>query len=224
MPDLEKAKKLLQFAKDKDLALFEELSRIPDVLDKISSALEKENLTLNGIELIKGKDGDKGEKGDTGDIGPAGPQGERGPKGDKGLPGKDGKDGKSPVEGIDYQVPDEARIIESVISLVPKAKDGSPDTAEQVRDKLESLKDEERLDASAIKNLPQWIKEKGRDMLVGGIRFLENLADVSVTNKRKDLLIQYDTTDKRWEDGIALSVGTSAPTDPKTNDLFVDTS
>lgn len=103
-------------------------------------------------------------------------------------------------------------------------KDGSPDTAEQVRDKLETLKGEDRLDASSIKNLPQFIREKGREMIVGGIRFLENLADVSipVANKREDLLIQYDTTNKRWQDGVALTVSTTAPSNPQTNDIWVD--
>lgn len=36
-----------------------------------------------------------------------------------------------------------------------KGDDGSPDTPEQVRDKLFSLKDDKRLDAKAIKNLPE---------------------------------------------------------------------
>lgn len=121
---------------------------------------------------------------------------------------KDGRDGKDGI-GIEG----------------PAGKDGSPDTPEQVRDKLETLKDEDRLDASAIKNLPQFIKEKTKQLAVGGIRFLENLADVSVpiAKKREDLLIQYDTTNKRWQDGVALTVGTTAPTSPEVNDVWIDT-
>lgn len=120
--------------------------------------------------------------------------------------GKDGKDGLG-IEG-------------------PAGKDGSPDTPEEVRDKLETLKDEDRLDASAIKNLPQFIKEKGKELLVGGIRFLENLADVSVpiAKKREDLLIQYDTTNKRWQDGVALTVSTTQPTSPQVSDIWIDIS
>lgn len=121
---------------------------------------------------------------------------------------KDGRDGKDGI-GIEG----------------PAGKDGSPDTPEQVRDKLETLKDEDRLDASAIKNLPQFIKEKTKQLAVGGIRFLENLADVSVpiAKKREDLLIQYDTTNKRWQDGVALTVGTTAPTSPQIGDVWIDT-
>jgi len=47
---------------------------------------------------------------------------------------RDGVDGKDGIDGKD-------------------GKDGSPDTAEQVRDKLETLKEDERLDVSAIKGL-----------------------------------------------------------------------
>ena len=115
---------------------------------------------------------------------------------------KDGRDGSNGSNGID----------------------GSPDKPTEVRDKLETLKGEERLDASAIKNLPQLIKEKGKQLLVGGIRFFENLADVSivVTKKRQDLIAQYSTTNNRWENGIALTVSATEPTNPQTGDLWVE--
>ena len=108
-------------------------------------------------------------------------------------------------------------------------RDGSPDKPDKIRDKLETLKDEERLDASAIKGLEKFfgtIKKNGKEMLVGGIRFFENLADVSIvpTKKRQDLLAQYDTTNNRWEDGIALTVSATEPTNPQINDLWVDVS
>lgn len=133
----------------------------------------------------------------------------------KATPGKDGVDGYTPIKGKDY------------FDGEP-GKNGSPDTAEQVKEKLESLKDEDRLDASAIKGLDELIKKFGTtitDWAVGGIRFLENLADVSIdiTKKRQDLLIQYNNTNKRWQDGIALTVGTTAPSNPQIGDLWYDT-
>lgn len=67
--------------------------------------------------------------------------------------GIDGKDGKDGADGLD-------------------GKDGSPDTPEEVRDKLETLQGEERLDASAIKNLPSLI-EKESAPFRGGIRGVE---------------------------------------------------
>lgn len=123
---------------------------------------------------------------------------------------KDGKDGKNGLDGIDGK----------------QGKDGSPDSPVEIVSKLESLEGEDRLDASAIKNLPKWVVEKGKKMLVGGIRFLENLADVSivVTKKRQDLLIQYNTTNNRWQDGIAFTVSTTAPTNPQINDCWLDIS
>lgn len=123
---------------------------------------------------------------------------------------KDGKDGKDGVDGIGKD-----------------GKDGSPDSAEQVRDKLETLKDEERLDAKYIKNWEKYIRKiPGGKFIVGGIRYLEQLADVSITltKKRQDLLIQYNTTNSRWQDGVALTVSASAPSNPQVNDLWIDVS
>lgn len=121
---------------------------------------------------------------------------------------KDGQDGKDGING-------------------EPGKDGSPDTPIEVRDKLESLTGNKRLDVSAIKGLADYFKvakKAGKQMLVGGIRFFENLADVSIlpTKKRQDLLAQYNNTNNRWENGIALTVGTTQPTNPQVGDLWVD--
>lgn len=120
-----------------------------------------------------------------------------------------------------------ADVVPLVMELI-KFPEQILDTPEQVRDKLETLQDEDRLDVSAIKGLPDYlktVKRKGKQVWVGGIRFFENLADVSIviTKKRQDLLAQYNTTNNRWQDGIALSVGTTQPTNPQTNDIWVDT-
>lgn len=110
-----------------------------------------------------------------------------------------------------------------------KGEPGSPDTAPQIVDKLESLKGEARLDASAIKNLEKFLKKvvtKSKEVMVGGIRFFEQLADVSIltANKRQDMIAQYDTTNNRWQDGVAITVSTTAPTNPKLNDIWIDIS
>lgn len=128
----------------------------------------------------------------------------------KAIEVKDGIDGVNGKDGID-------------------GKDGSPDTALQIVSKLESLEGEDRLDVSAIKGLESIFKKTtqiAKDFAVGGIRFFENLADVSitVTKKRQGLLAQYDTTNKRWQDGVSLIVSTTAPTNPQLNDLWYDIS
>lgn len=81
---------------------------------------------------FKGDRGEKGEKGKDGKDG-LGLKGERGPKGDLGRNGLDGKNGKDGVDG----------------------KEGSPDTPVQIKEKLSSLKGEDRLDKSAIKGLDE---------------------------------------------------------------------
>lgn len=97
------------------------------------------------------------------------------------LQGKDGIDGKHGKDGIGI--------------IGPAGKDGSPDTAEQVRDKLESLKEENRLDASAIKNLPEFIKEKGI-RVIGGHGPLWGLEDVDVVGITVGQSIKWDGI--RW--------------------------
>ena len=108
-------------------------------------------------------------------------------------------------------------------------KDGSPDEPEEIVTKLESLEGNDRLDVSAIKGLADYFKiakKAGKQMLVGGIRFFENLADVSIvtTKKRQDLLAQYKTTNNRWENGIALTVSATEPTSPEEKDVWIDVS
>lgn len=58
------------------------------------------------------------------------------------------KDGKTPVPGVDFKIP-------------KNGKDGSPDTPEQIRDKLKILKENDRLDKSAIKGLEEAITALG---------------------------------------------------------------
>ena len=84
------------------------------------------------VTPIKGKDYFDGKDGKS-IAGPVGPRGFRG------LSGRDGKDGRNGKDGKD-------------------GKDGSPDTPYEIRDKLSSLKGNERLDAKAIKNLEKQIE------------------------------------------------------------------
>ena len=91
-------------------------------------------------------------------------------KGEKGEPGDNGHTPTvtelreliiplipEPAHGIDGQDADEEKIIEGVLAKIklPEFKETVLDTPEQLRDKLESLKDEARLDKSAIKNLQE---------------------------------------------------------------------
>lgn len=132
-----------------------------------------------------------------------------------GTPGKDGANA------------DPAEVVPLVMALI-KLPEFTADKAEQIRDKLEELRGDERIDISAIKGVERFfgrVTKKSKQILVGGIRFFENLADVSIipTHKRDDMIAQYKTLNNRWEDGVALTVGTTQPASPREGDLWVDT-
>jgi len=84
-------------------------------------------------------------KGDEGKIGLKGKDGKDGKSGKDGRDGKDGKNGKDGVDGKN-----------GVNGTNGKdGKDGSPDMAEDIRNKLELLEGDDRLDKSAIKGLEE---------------------------------------------------------------------
>ena len=80
----------------------------------------------------------------------------------KGENGKDGKDGKDADPEI---------VAKIVLEKLPKIEE----TGETIADKLETLKGDKRLDASAIKNLPELVESKANG---GGWRNLFQLHDV----------------------------------------------
>ena len=120
-----------------DFALFTKINQLKKELLEI----EQELKTLQ--EIKKGEKGEKGERGEMGEMGSRGEKGDSiiGPPGligERGLPGANGKDG------------------ESIIGPPgTPGMNGSPDTPEQVRDKLEELQGEDRLDKKSIKGLPE---------------------------------------------------------------------
>jgi hypothetical protein len=119
---------------------------VPEIIIPEIKMPDVQTVKIEGIELIKGEQGDIGPRGPTGDqgsIGSLGPVGGLGPRGLRGPDGRPAKDGKA-------------------------GKDGSPETPEQIRDKLQELKDEDRLDSSAIKNLPERVSQVIRERRGGG--------------------------------------------------------
>jgi len=83
---------------------------------------------------------------------------------------------KKPKDGLDAPPADENKIIESVIEKLPKHKDVILDSGEEIKVKLEILKGEDRLDASAIKNLP-----KGKGFFGGTMGIKEIVAGTNIT-------------------------------------------
>lgn len=73
------------------------------------------------------------------------------------IKGKDYFDGKTPILGVDFEIPTKEEVINAIKPFIPppvKGDNGSPDTAEQVRDKLTSLPIGERLPYAAIDGTP----------------------------------------------------------------------
>lgn len=115
----------------------------------------KGDIFADGVVTIRGNDGKDGEQGITGaigkqgakgDTGPRGLQGDRGEQGEKGEIGFSGKDGEKGKDGTD----------------------GSPDTAEQIIEKISPLKN--ALDFRILKNIPDFVMSKdiGHDQGGGG--------------------------------------------------------
>jgi len=107
--------KLKRFSDYPSFALFEELRELNDNIEDLKEE-----------EVKKGDKGDKGDQGEPGKDGLNGRDGKNGIDGKNGLNGKDGIDGLDGIDGED-------------------GKDGSPDTALQIKEKLLSLSEEDRL-------------------------------------------------------------------------------
>lgn len=174
--------KLSEFQEDKDLAMFEEMQEMNDNLEVIASKEmpKMEMPDTHKVEILGAeKIIIKGEPGDT-------PTDEHLIELIRPLIPKVA-DGKTPTEKEllalirplipkvkDGETPSDERLLSLLRPLIPEVqdgytpikgkdyfdgKDGSPDTPEQIREKLASLEGEDRLDKSAIKGLEELQKE-----------------------------------------------------------------
>jgi hypothetical protein len=203
--------RLLREAKRKKSMKPEMIESIKEEIKESLEGVSAVNEVFKRIELLKIK-GDKGDKGDKGEDGytPV-----------KGKDYFDGKDGYTPVKGKDYFDGKDGRDGVDGKSIRGRdgkdgkdgksikgepGKDGSPDTPYEIRDKLASLRGNERLDAKAIKNLA---KEVGSISITG----MGNGTATTVTEHIADTLIH-----------VPIYIQEIAPSNPTLNDLWVDTS
>lgn len=110
----------------------------------------------------------------------------KGDKGDRGFPGLDGKDGKDGVDGKNGK----------------DGKDGSPDTAEQVRDKLEELKEDERLDISAVRGVDKKIEKIAKKIAKEEVKKIEPSTVTVMGSGGSGTLILTSPDGTRWQLGI----------------------
>lgn len=151
-----KIQQLKRFGQDPDTATYEALIDLKDSVEQATDALLTGLGGMNSIDfdLIKGEKGDKGEDGVAPDLN------ELAQMAASLIPvPKDGRDGVSP------SIQDISEEVLSQITL-PKdgkdgkagkdgrdGKDGSADTPEDIRNKLESLRDDNRLQMGAVDGL-----------------------------------------------------------------------
>lgn len=122
---------------------------------------------------------------------------------------KNGKDGKDAVV-TEKHLEMAAKMACDLIEL-PDFRKYITEQPEAIRDSLELLQDDERLDVSAIKGLDELLKKyKGQsEMAVGGIRFLSQLADVYTSSLANDDVLKWNSTTQRWENGVGGGAGVS---------------
>jgi len=102
---------------------------------------------------------------------------------------KDGVDGKDGIDGVN---PDPSEIVPLVLEKIPKVE---LDTAEEIANKLETLEGDNRLDAKALKNLPEWNGLPNG----GGWRNLFQLHDVNINSPTNGQVLKYNSINNLWE-------------------------
>ena len=133
-------------------------SKISEISGELKKKFEEELVYEINKEEIKGEDGKDGIDGKDGKDGVDGKDGKDGINGIDGKDGRDGVDGKDGIDGKDGK--DGA--------IGPRGedgKDGSPDTPDQVADKLNTLT--EKVDWKVLKNVPYDVKN-GKPFMRGG--------------------------------------------------------
>lgn len=153
----------------KVFAMIEELrAENARVLEQVRKSELNIDKILQAVKGVPGERGPKGDKGDTvvgpkGDTGETGPRGLIGPKGDRGERGQDGKDGTTPSV---FELAHEASKLvmgelSPIIPTIDAIEGDLPKLGEKIRDGLELLEGENRLDKSAIKGLDEELKKIG---------------------------------------------------------------
>lgn len=111
-------------------------------------------------------------------------------------------------DGVDGKDADETLIVEKVLEkiVLPEYKDVALDSGEQIVDKINALdlSDDNKIDASHIKNLPE-------PKIIGGgstARNLYQLGDVNISNPTNDQVLKYNSTTGLWENSTGGGGGT----------------
>lgn len=132
--------------------------------------------------------------------------------------------------GIDGKDADEQAIADKVLRevqspIIEKIEKNLPKLGEPIRDALELLSGDQRLDKSAIRGLDELLeKHNGQNIpYVGGIRYLSQLVDILIGSDLADgHAIVWDATNKRWKNGEVSGTSTINFADSETPTGDVD--
>ena len=132
--------------------------------------------------------------------------------------------------GIDGKDADEQAIADKVLrevqsTIIEKIEKNLPKLGEPIRDALELLAGDQRLDKSAIRGLDELLeKHNGQNIpYVGGIRYLSQLVDILIGSDLADgHAIVWDATNKRWKNGEVSGTSTINFADSETPTGDVD--
>jgi hypothetical protein len=132
--------------------------------------------------------------------------------------------------GIDGKDADEQAIADRVLRevqspIIEKIEKNLPKLGEPIRDALELLAGDQRLDKSAIRGLDELLeKHNGQNIpYVGGIRYLSQLVDILIGSDLADgHAIVWDATNKRWKNGEVSGTSTINFADSETPTGDVD--
>ena len=132
--------------------------------------------------------------------------------------------------GIDGKDADEQAITDRVLRevqspIIEKIEKNLPKLGEPIRDALELLAGDQRLDKSAIRGLDELLeKHSGQNIpYVGGIRYLSQLVDILIGSDLADgHAIVWDATNKRWKNGEVSGTSTINFADSETPTGDVD--
>lgn len=138
----------------------------------------------------------------------------------KGADGKDGENGKDYVltskDKKEIASLVKVPVVEKVVERIETIKATKiSETPVELRDKLESLEGEERLDVKAIKGLKELldsVKVKGKSVM-HTVMSLSGLFDVSISGATNGQALVWNSTTQRWENGT-VSGGTGSPSGP----------
>jgi hypothetical protein len=132
--------------------------------------------------------------------------------------------------GIDGKDADEQAIADRVLRevqspIIEKIEKNLPKLGEPIRDALELLAGDQRLDKSAIRGLDELLeKHNGQNIpYVGGIRYLSQLVDILIGSDLADgHAIVWDAANNRWKNGEVSGTSTINFADSETPTGDVD--